>query len=139
MYYAQLLFIYLLLTATWLVFTELWLERAGIFLSLTLVMNSLKGSITRTFNQWYKELMATPVSTTKYRERALLYYAARDFVHLSFEQKFNVGFQMGLCDHYDAMRSEDALEDFIFEKVVRDRIIDDFMVKVRLVRYNEQG
>lgn len=73
--------------------------------------------------------------STRNREKALTYYAARDFVHLSFEQKFQVGFQMGLCDHYDAMREEEVLEDFIFEKVIRDRILDEFMITVRRVKH----
>src|SRR5438445_12531746 len=114
MSYVQWLFFYLIIIVMWLTFVELWSERAEIILSLTLVMNSLKGNIARTFNQWYRKLMGMPVSSHK--NKALMYYAARDFVHLSFEQKFNVGFQLGLCDHFDAMRTEDALEEYIFEK-----------------------
>lgn len=71
------------------------------------------------------------------RERALIYYAAKDFVHLGFQQKFNVGFQMGICDHYDAMLDENALEEKIFGKVLRDRVLDEFMANVRRERCSE--
>lgn len=139
MLYALLLFFYLLIIAMWLAFTELWSKRSAMTLWLTLVANSLKGSMILPFKPWYKKLMATPVYTQRNSERALLYYAARDFVHLDFEQKFNVGFQMGLCDHYDAMRNEDSLEDYIFEKVVRDRVLEDFVAAVRRMKHDAQS
>lgn len=71
------------------------------------------------------------------RERAILYYAAKDFVHLDFQQKFNVGFQMGFCDHFDAMLEEEKLENLIFEKVVRERVVEDFVARVRMMKHYE--
>lgn len=136
MLYAQLLFIYLLLIVMWLSFAEIWFKKVEMILSLTLVMNSLKGNITRTFSQWFKGLMGMRVSLRN-RDRALTYYAARDFVHLTFEQKFNVGFQLGLCDHYDAMQEEEFLEELIFKKAVNDRVLDQFMATVRRIKHDE--
>lgn len=79
--------------------------------------------------------MGTTVSTQKNKHRALIYYAARDFVHLSFQQKFNVGFQMGLCDHYDAMCDENQLEELIFSKALNDRVLDDLIVVVKRIKH----
>jgi hypothetical protein len=76
-------------------------------------------------------------ASTKNNKRALLYYAARDFVRLDFHEKFNVGFQMGICDHFDAMRDEESLEDYIFETVVRDRVLTEFMEVVRRIKNND--
>lgn len=73
------------------------------------------------------------------RERALIYYAAKDFVHLSFEQKFNVGYQMGLCDQWDAMREEEALEEHIFRKAINGRVLDEFMANVRREKCNNES
>jgi Ethanolamine utilization protein EutJ (predicted chaperonin) len=94
-------------------------------------MNSIKENIVRSIKQWFKGLTPMNVHSQKNRELALRYYAAREFVRLDFQQKFRVGFQLGLCDHYDAMRDEDTLEEYIFEKVVRDGVLDDFMAVVR--------
>ena len=136
MSYAQLVLCYLMAIIAWLLFEELWSKKSAMILWWILVTNSLKGTIVQTFNQWYRELMGTAVYSPKDRERALAYYAARDFVHLTFEQKFDAGFAMGLCDHYDAMREEEMLEDYIFEKVIRDQVLDEFIATVRRIKYD---
>lgn len=81
--------------------------------------------------------MGTSVSTWKNKQRALIYYAARDFVHLTFQQKFNVGYQMGLCDHYDAMCEEEVLEEIIFSKAINDRVLDELMVIIKRIKYDD--
>ena len=139
MSYVLLVFFYLLATAMWLAFTELWSKKGAIILWWILAVNFVKDTIAPIFNQWFKGLMGTPANLQKNRDLARLYYAAREFVHLSFEQKFHVGFQMGLCDHYDAMRNENDLEEYIFGKVIRDRVLDEFMVVVRRNQHDQQG
>jgi hypothetical protein len=136
MSYAQLVLFYLMATIMWLLFTELWSKRAATILWWTLVTSSLRSTITRTYNLWYKRLMKTAVYTSKDRHKALVYYAAKDFVNLSFEQKWDAGYALGLCDHYDAMRDEELLEDYIFEKVMRDNILDEFMSTIRRIKLN---
>lgn len=146
MSYALVLYFYLLLIVMWLGCTELWLKRGVIILWWTLVKSSLREGIRRIYNQWSKKSMGTVVymknrRTKISREKAIIYYAAKDFVHLNFQQKFNVGFQMGFCDHYDAMRDEEQLEEYIFTQVLNSRALDEFMANVRLerARYDEPG
>jgi hypothetical protein len=138
MSYVQLLFLYLLLVVMWLGFTELWLQRGAIALWWILLTNSLKESIIQAFKELYEELMGTHVTTQlKNREKALTYYAARDFVHLSFEQKWKVGQQMGIVDHFDAIRDDESLEDFIFIQVVNGRLLDKFMATVKRIKHED--
>lgn len=73
-------------------------------------------------------------ASTKNNNRALIYYAAREFVHLSFQDKFNVGYQMGLCDDYDALREETNLEEYIFRKVVNNRELEKFMTEISRIK-----
>src|ERR1019366_6106332 len=126
MSYAQLVLFYLMATVLWMAFTELWSRKAAIILLWTLVVNLVKNTTTRTFNQWYNGLtgMTVTIHPKMNRQKALAYYAARDFVHLDFQQKHQVGFQMGLCDHFDAMREEENLEEYIFSQIIRDQILD---------------
>jgi len=138
MSYAQLVLCYLMATIVWLLFTELWSKRAAMILWWTLVSNSAKDIIAQNFNQWSKRLMKTAASTPKDRERALAYYAARDFVHLDFQQKYDTGFALGLCDHFDAIREEENLEEYIFEKVIRDKVLDEFIATVRRIKYDNK-
>jgi hypothetical protein len=81
--------------------------------------------------------VAKVIPMKKHNEMALIYYAAREFVHLSFQQKFNIGFQMGLIDHYDGILTEDLLEERIFSKALQAKSLDELMTKVRLERCNE--
>jgi hypothetical protein len=99
-----------------------------------LVMNLLKDIMIHNFNPWFRGSTKMTVSIRN-KDKALAYYAARDFVHLTYEQKFNVGFQMGFCDHYDAMREEELLEDYIFERVIRDKVLTQFLINVRRMRH----
>lgn len=78
--------------------------------------------------------MGTAVSM---KNKALLYYAAKDFVHLDFQQKFHVGFRLGITDHFDAMRDEDNLEEYIFRRVVEDDCLEEFVASVRAMKYEE--
>lgn len=71
------------------------------------------------------------------RQRALIYWAAKDFVHLTYMQKFQVGYGMGLIDHYDSLLEELELEVKIFSQVITDRRLDDFMQRIRNAPYNE--
>ena len=72
-------------------------------------------------------------------ERARIYYAAKDFVHLDFQQKFNIGFQMGFCDWFDAQREEESLEEYIFVRVIKEGALEEFMNVVRRVKYEYEN
>ena len=95
-----------------------------------------KNHIEETLTRWYSKSMKIRAFTRKQNnERALAYYAARSYVHLPFQSKFNVGFQMGICDEWDAMRTEDALDEHIFRQVIHNKRLTEFMQEVNRVKY----
>lgn len=110
---------------------------------ITILLTSLKniiftriGTFTHYLKQGYKALMAMHVLRSHNRNyRALVYFAAKDFVHLTYMQKFQLGYHMGFLDHFDSLLNEDELENKIFFHVLEDRRLDDFMLRIKSVPY----
>ena len=71
--------------------------------------------------------------------RSLVYYAAKNFVHLSFGDKFQVGFTMGLLHEFDAMLDEPDLEELIFKSVIEEKRLDEFMLKTNRIKYESHS
>lgn len=133
MFYSIVLLIYLIAIGAYLIGSELYLKWAKVILWWALTQSLLKEYI----ESWYKNMIPHRSKVQKNKQSALIYYAAKDFVHLTFEQKFHVGFRMNLCDHFDAMRDEESLEAYIFEKAIKNNLIDKFLIMVRQVRDEE--
>lgn len=88
------------------------------------------------YNPQYKKLMKT---TASMNERAELYYTVKQFLELTFYQRYTIGSRMNLCDAADINRNEDSLNEYIMRRVVHDKRVPELKEKIKDVLYDYSG